>query len=147
QQAQHLAGQGLRLGVFLQAPRQGEEISDFLAAEVGEIEEAVHAGISANAARSRSTCSAASVYGGSRRRIWGSALVPARMSRWSSAFWMSLAGREVLSPSRNPAPCAPVTGPTMQVSRISAEILRTLASSSSRSMASITASTTAQAMG
>ncbi len=67
--------------------------------------------MSSSALRSSSTCSSSRMNGGNSRRIAGSALVPARMLRSSSAAWISLAGRAVRRPSRNPAPCDGGHGP------------------------------------
>ncbi len=50
-QSQDLAGERLRLRLVLQRLRQRQQIEDLLAAEIGEIEEALHAGIFASASR------------------------------------------------------------------------------------------------
>ena len=75
------------------------------------------------------------------RTTFGSALVPVRMSRFSSSACTSFAGREVRRPSSSPAPCVATTGPTTHFSRICAERARTFASSFSDSMMSMTVST------
>ena len=98
---------------------------------------------------SRSTCCSSRMNGGSRRRTFGSALVPARMSHFEQLRLHFLRGPAAAAgPVRKPAPWKPVTGPTMQVSRMYVRHAPHVARAGSRdSMASITASIAAQAMG
>src|SRR5690606_17391663 len=145
------ARERLRFGMRLEAAREREPRDDLVTAEVCKVEEALHARVArhsdASASASGSTCCSSSTYGGSSRSTCGSPLVPVRMSRASSAAWMSRAGRFMRSPSRKPSPWKPVTGPTAQRLRIYADTRRTFASRSSDSIASITASMTAPAIG
>jgi hypothetical protein len=54
-QAQNFAGQRLRLRPVLQRLREREQVEHLFAAEIGEVEKAVHAGIFARASHNRST--------------------------------------------------------------------------------------------
>jgi hypothetical protein len=81
------------------------------------------------------------------RSTCGSAAPPARILFARSSPTIGLAGRVVRSPSRSPAPCTAVTGPTTQRSRTSASTRRTLASRSPSAMASRVATIIAQASG
>ena len=110
QQSEHLSTQGLWFGCAFKTRGESNQVLHLFAPQFGQIDEALHAGhtcylpISSSAERSCSTCSACKMKGGSSRNTMGSPLVPARMSRSSSALWISMAGREQTSPASNPAP-------------------------------------------
>src|SRR4029077_19978146 len=117
-ETQHLGGERTRLGIFVQCLRQPQQVENLLAAEAGQIDESLHAAICASASLKVSTWPSFKIYAGSRRRMRGSPLVPVRIFLDMSAAWTSFAGREVLRPSKKPAPCTPVTGPMMQFERM-----------------------------
>src|SRR5437660_3976090 len=144
---ENLARERMRLRILLQPPAELEQRQHLVALEIREIDKTLHGGRSANASLSMSTCSSSRMNGGSSRSTCVSLAVPVRIPHSSSSAWICLAGRLVRNPVRKPAPWWPVTGPTMQLSRMYAATRLTCSSRFCDSIASMTASITAQAIG
>ena len=150
QQPEHLAGERARLGLRLQAARELEQRQHLLAGEIGQVEEALHA-------RLRSEQRVAQhvdvLFLEDVGRQQAQDVRIARGAREDAALeqlgldlpWPAAAVR---SPTSSPAPWCAVTGSDDAAARgCRRRCARTRSSSPSDSMASITASMAAQAIG
>ena len=88
--------------------------------------------ISARAWRSAATCASSRMNGGSRRRMCGSPLVPARMPLSSSSSTISARRPRGAQAEQEAAPWMPIDRPHLAVSRISARERRAPAPAASR---------------
>ncbi len=101
-----------------------------------------------SASRSMSTCSSSRMKGGSSRRMCGSLAVPARMPRFEQlGLDLPSPAGVVRRPISKPAPWWPSPDPRCRCCGCSSPTRRTRSSRSSDSIASMTASIAAQAIG